>query len=334
MSAITLFISTLAPVISDYLALNEALGRRYENERRILKSLDGFLADQSDDASDLTNETFERWCSTLQHLSPTVRRNHMRITRNFCLYRRRRDTSCFVPDSGFFPAPHQQVQPYIFTDADVAKLIEATQMLHVTSTCPLRPAVFRLGIVLLYTAGLRRGELLRLTLDDVDRHAQTLFIRASKFHKSRSVPLSTSAFEEIECYLEIRSIHRVSAMAQEPLIIWNVDGPAQGYTGTGFHRVVRKLLRATDIRKPDGRLPRVHDFRHSMAVNALLNWYRSGADVQAKLPLLATYLGHISIVSTQRYLHFVDEISASASARFEQCCGRLITVPVRSRGDS
>ncbi len=333
MSAVAPFTSTLAPVISDYLALKEALGCRYANERRILKSLDVFLTAQPGE-SDLTIETFERWCSTLQHLSPTVRRNHMRITRNLCLYRRRKAPSCFVPDPGFFPAPHQQLQPHIFTDADVAKVIEATQTLQVTSTCPLRPAVFRLGIVLLYTAGLRRGELLRLTLEDVDRRARTLLIRASKFHKSRCLPLSTSAFEEVDRYLELRRTHRVPVSPQEPLLIWNVDGPARGYTGTGFYRVVRSLLRATEIRKPDGRLPRVHDFRHSMAVNALLSWYRSGADVQAKLPLLATYLGHVSIVSTQRYLHFVDDVAASASARFAQHCGRLITVSGRSRGDS
>lgn len=71
-----------------------------------------------------------------------------------------------------------------------------------------------------------------------------------------------------------------------------------------------------------------------MAVNALLNWYRLGADVQAKLPLLATYLGHVSIVSTQRYLHFIEDVAASASARFAQRCGRLVTVPGCSRSDS
>jgi integrase len=82
-----------------------------------------------------------------------------------------------------------------------------------------------------------------------------------------------------------------------------------------------------DIRTAAGRWPRVHDIRHTFAVQALLRWYRAGEDVQAKLPYLATYMGHVSIVSTQHYLHFIEPLAASASERFERCCGVLITVP-------
>jgi len=153
------FISTLAPVFSDYMALKQALGRRYANERRILQSLDAFLTGLSDDAPRLTEATFALWCKTLQHLSATVRRNSMRVVRNLCLYWRRRDPNCFVPDLELFPRPHQPVRPYIFADAEIVQLLDATRTLQVTATWPLRPAAFRLAIVLLYTAGLRRGEL-------------------------------------------------------------------------------------------------------------------------------------------------------------------------------
>jgi len=328
MNARIRFKSTLASVIADYLALKTALGRRYDSERWILQSLDVFLVEQATDA-DLTAETFACWCRTLQHLSPTVRRMRMRVVRNLCLYRRRMEPACFVPDAALFPPTRQGVKPHIFTDAQVIRIIKATRSLQVAAYCPLRPATFRLAIVLLYTAGLRRGELLRLTIADVDHREQTLLIRVTKFHKSRRVPLSPSVFKEVERYLKARRAHRLPA-PYEPLLIWNVDGPARGYTGTGLHRVIRRLLREAGIRKPDGRLPRTHDFRHSMAVNALLRWYRAGVDVHAKLPLLATYMGHVSILSTQHYLHFVDDLASSASARFAEHCGGL----VRVRNDS
>jgi integrase len=82
-------------------------------------------------------------------------------------------------------------------------------------------------------------------------------------------------------------------------------------------------------------LPRIHDFRHSFAVNALLRWYRAGADVGAKLPLLATYLGHGSAVSTHYYLHFVEPLRNAASERFEKLYGALVSPPpnpARRRG--
>jgi len=91
-------------------------------------------------------------------------------------------------------------------------------------------------------------------------------------------------------------------------------------------------LQRAGIKKSDGRQPRIHDFRHSFAVNALIRWYRTGANVQAKLPLLATWLGHVSIFSTYHYLHFVDELRQSANDRFTEAYGGVVVLvggPVR-----
>ena len=50
----------------------------------------------------------------------------------------------------------------------------------------------------------------------------------------------------------------------------------------------------------------------------MVAWYRSGADVQQLLPQLATYLGHVDIASTQRYLTMTAELLNEASLRFER----------------
>ena len=88
---------------------------------------------------------------------------------------------------------------------------------------------------------------------------------------------------------------------------------------------LRPLLQKCGILTPKGKLPRIHDFRHSFAVNALLRWYRAGADVEAKLPLLATYLGHGSAVSTHYYLHFIEPLRTAASERFANHYGELVS---------
>lgn len=99
----------------------------------------------------------------------------------------------------------------------------------------------------------------------------------------------------------------------------------RGYSGFGFGRIYRTLAQRAGIYKADGQLPRVHDARHSFAINALLRWYRAGVDVQNKLPLLSAYMGHVSIASTQYYLRFVEPLASAASERFAQHYGeRLI----------
>jgi integrase len=252
----------------------------------------------------------------------------MRDARNLCLYRRRREPDCFVPDLRLFPPVHQVIRPHIFTDAQVTQLLATARTLGRTANSPLCPDNMRLAIVLLYTAGLRRGELTRLTVGDYDVRERTLAIRASKFHKSRLVPVSADAADAIHRLLAMRRRQRFPAGADSPLL-WHRH---HGYSGGGFGCAMRALFRLTGIQTATGLVPRTHDWRHTFAVTALLRWYRDGADVQTKLPFLAAYMGHVSIVSTAYYLHFVEPLAAAASARFANHCGAVITAPAVGGG--
>lgn len=322
--------SVIGPVIDRFIDLKHALGRGYRNESRVLDSIDTFLSTRRTKHPDLTPEAFRSWCNTLLRLTSGVRRYRMRVVRNFCLYRRRTNPGCFVPDQAEFPPLHQPVQPHIFSEKEISALLRASTGLKATPDAPLRPEVFRLAIVLLYTTGMRRGELLHMTIGDYDHHDGTLIIRATKFHKSRLVPLSHDGIRVLKDYLRARRLHRLPVSLETPLI-WNNRTGGKGYTAGGLRDGMRRLLLAAGIRRPDGQLPRVHDFRHSFAVQALLRWYRSGSDVQAKLPLLATYMGHVSIVSTEYYLRFIDSVAGFASERFARRCGALVTTNPEER---
>jgi integrase/recombinase XerD len=324
------FASPLASVITQYLALKTALGRGYATERHLFRAFDAFRVAVG--AADLTPAAFDRWCQTQAHLKSGIRRTQMRMVRNLCLYRRRTEPECFVPDLAFFPPCHQYAPPYLVTEDEMARLIATTSTLFVTPAYPLRAQAMRIGLVLLYTAGLRRGELVRLTVGDYDPQAHTLLVRASKFHKSRLLPLSADAVQELEVYLSARRAFRPDTTTDDAPLIWRGGAVARGYSGSGFGRVFRTLARRAGIRTADGEPPRVHDIRHSFAVNALLRWYRAGVDVQAKLPLLSTYMGHVSIASTQYYLRFVEPVARVASERFAQHYGALVTsIPQEER---
>jgi len=307
--------------IAAYLAHQRALGRGYNNQERVLGALRRFLAQAS--AKDLDQVLFDRWCDTLGDLAANTRRARQLIVRKFCLYRRRDEPRCFVPDPLYFARLQPYRDPILVEPEQVARMLAAADRLAPTPGSPLLPAVMRIAIVLLYTAGLRRGELLRLTLGDVEPRSGVLRVRESKFHKSRLVPLSPDARSELQGYLRKRLAPGLDSGPRAALLCNTARGQ-RGYTGTGISGGIHRLFETAGVRTSDGRRPRIHDMRHSFAVQALIRWYRAGVDVQSQLPRLAMYMGHVSIVSTAYYLQFVPALASLASERFEQAFGALL----------
>jgi len=315
------FSSCIAEVIIRYLMLKQALGRKYDNEFCILKHLDAFLNTRK---SDLTAESFFAWLRTKQLLTSTGRREWMRVTRNFCLYRQRTEPFCFLPDILQFPERGQAIQPHIFTECEVIQLFNAIQQLKPNSLDLLRQEKYRLALILAYTSGVRRRELTRLIVGDYNPVEHTLLIRESKFHKSRLIPLSSDGWVAIELLLKKRRDLGLSVSEGLPLL-WNDCEGTKFYSKISSWKIFHSIFRIANIRTKNKRLPRPHDLRHTFAVHALLRWYREGFNVQVKLPILAIYMGHVSIESTQYYLRFIEEVIGSASERFEKCYGELVT---------
>jgi len=325
------FSSGLAPVFARYVDLKRALGRRFDLPARTLHDLDRFLCDQQPKFPDLNAAAFQAWCHTLEHVTSGVRRVRMLEVCAFCLYRRRTEPQCFVPDPSSFPPYHQRLKPHIFSEAEVARLLSAASGLKRNPLSPLRPKAISLAIILLFTTGIRRGELLNLMIGDYNRRESTLHIRETKFYKSRLLPINSGIADEIDRYLRTRS-QRKLPVSPDTALIWNPSWGGGAYSGTSLRRSLQPLLQKCGIATAKGKPPRIHDLRHSFSVNALLRWYRAGADVEAKLPLLATYLGHGSAVSTHYYLHFIEPLRTAASERFAKHYGALISpVPQASR---
>lgn len=326
MSVVAEFTSAVGPVIARFVALKQALGHRYDAQHGVLARLDRFLA--AGPVSDLTAESFSAWCSSIEHLTPGGRRMQMQLVHQFCRYRRRSEPACFVPDPSQFPLRQPTPQPHVFSEGEIVRLLHVADALRPWGRSPLYRQVARLALVLLYTSGLRRGELVRLTLGDYDPIEQVLHVRDSKFHKSRIVPLSKDAGREIERYLEDRCRGRFPRDAAAPLLLHRDSA----YDGNGLRLLVRHLFQLAGIRTAGGRLPRVHDLRFTFALHALLRWYRAGSDVQARLPALATYMGHVSILSTQYYLPVLDVVAEQASERFDRHSARFFAAAPDERG--
>jgi integrase len=244
--------------LATYLSSRRALGRSYIPEECVLRALRAFLARAG--ADDLTGPLFDRWRCRSSHLSTSTRLREERTVYKFCLYRRRTERRCFLPDPLSFVRLKPYPLPMILGREHVARLLAACLRRRRGRRFAFHGAVMRLAIVLLYTAGLRRGELVRLTFADVNAAAGVLRIQDSKFHKSRWVPLSASATKELQTYLRVRATAPFDRGPNAPLLCTLTGRP---YSGSLFWRAFNKLCVVAGVRGDNGRCPRPHDMRHS-----------------------------------------------------------------------
>jgi integrase len=172
------------------------------------------------------------------------------------------------------------LSPLRSAGGEVVRLLEFIDSYRLQTDPKLRRAALRLAVILLHTTGLRRGELARLTLGDIDLEAGVLRIVASKFHKSRWAPLSASAAKELQVYVKAR-LKVVRSSAASSRLLYNCA--TRAYGSGGLSSAVKRIMQASGI-WPANKMPRVHDLRHGFAVSALKRWYEEGRDVQSELP--------------------------------------------------
>ncbi len=313
----------LRDVVDGYIHHWRTLGRLYNHQEWLLGTLCRFM--EASSMADLDQACFDAWCASKEHVTPSVLRTSQLIVRKLCLYRQRTEPDCFVPNPIYFMRDTPSQAPVIIGPSEIAHLLDTIADMPAHPVFPLRSAVMRLAVVLLYTAGLRRGELVKLTLADINMEQGVLAIRESKYHKTRFLPLSHDALSEIRAYFRLRLAPGTDISPCSPLLgHYTLSGKFIGYKGGGLGQLLTSLMNTAKICDPQGHRPRVHDFRHSFAVQALLRWYRDGADVQAQLPKLSMYMGHVSILSTALYLHWIPDIATVASNRFESQWGKLM----------
>lgn len=305
--------------VEAFISSRRALGRAIKVDEYVLRRLRKYLARTG--YSDLNAESFGRWRRRLRHAAHNTQVDWAMMVYRFCRYRRRRENHCFLPQRSTLGRHRPYPLPTPIEADQVRRLLLFAGRHSRRGDYPLRPAAHRLAIVLMYTAGLRRGEVARLCLEDVGPGTGVLRIQDSKFHKSRWVPLSVSATRELRAYLRVRGALVPRAAHNQALLC---SYPEHGYCLNGLSHMVHTLMHRSGIWATAPRIPRVHDLRHAFAVAALRRWYEDGRDVQSELPKLAMYMGHVSIASTTYYLRFMPAVVALASERFANVCGDLI----------
>lgn len=309
------FESSLGELMRNHVERMQRRGYRYEAADVICRRFDRFLQQRPDldgQPLEIMLEHYRRTKTTANH--PAECEKLARILNNALCHD---DPSRPKRQSDNRPA--KQVargwrRPYIYSSKDIQKLL-AIARVYPSPRASSRPINLYTMLVLAYCAGLRIGEIARLTLGDVDMQSGTIAIRETKFFKSRILPLSDSAMDALRVLLEARQKAKVSRSPDAGLF-WH-DQKNRYYCRATISDHLVAILRMAGLKPATGRTgPRIHDLRHTFVVHRILEWYRQGVNPQEKLPYLATYLGHRDINSTLVYITVTQELLHEASERF------------------
>jgi integrase/recombinase XerD len=317
------FQSVLSACLEKFLQEKHACGYAYHEASRILRHLDKFLVHEGLVAYELPGCLARKWLAKKAHESARTHRQRITVTRQFSRFLLRLGYSAYVPDSALAARNPSTFVPRMLTDEELRRFFQAVDSLEPTARSPLRhlimPEVFRL----LFGCGFRVREVLKLRVRDVDLQQGIITVRQGKFRKDRLVPPALSLVNRLRKY--------AAHFENRPPDATFFPGPSgRPFSLRTVYTLFRRLLLQCGIPHAGrGKGPRIHDARHLFAVRTLRRWDRDGEDLDAKLPLLATYLGHQHLSGTQYYLHLTAELFPEITARADAAFGDVI--PRRSQ---
>jgi integrase len=306
----------LRAALADYLRIRRALGYKLAKDERALRNFVAFL--EACGAERVNTELALDWATLPEHAHPASLANRLTMARQFASYLQTIDPATEVPPSRLLRAGNRRATPYIYTDSEIAALIDAAAMLRY----PLLVATYRTLLGLLAVSGLRVGEAIRLDTSDIDRKRGLLIVRDTKFGKTRLVPLHPTTIDALDDYLRRRGRLYPCPEPRTQALFISAAGTRLIYNCVNF--TFLKLARNAGLRarSPTCR-PRAHDLRHTMAVRTVLDAYHTGADVHARLTVLSTYLGHVNPSNTYWYLSAAPELLALAGERLQRHLDQL-----------
>jgi integrase len=312
------FRSALAPLMDRFLQEKRACGYRYARGSLYLQSLDRFLTGAGVASVKLPRTVVDRWTAKQPHEKPTTQATRVSYTRQFAEFLVRHGHEAFIPHYRGAAIFKCDFAPHIFTTCEIRGLFEAADRLRPDRNSRLRHIMLPLIFRALYGCGMRGGEVVKLVVGDVDLGEAMFAVRGGKFRKDRLVPIAPSLLARLRDY--------ASKMGDRSAQAIFFPAPHGGrYHISTVYGAFRQLLRMAKIPHGGrGRGPRLHDLRHTFAVHRLVRWYREGVDLNAKLPVLAVYMGHVGMEGTQRYLRLIADLFPDVAARQEAAFGQVI----------
>ena len=303
----------LQQILEDYLTIRRSLGFKLGRAEKLLNQ---FLAHMHHvGATIVTTDVAMQWATQPPNGTSGWRAHRLSVVRSFARHLHAIDPAHQVPPTDLLGGRSRRATPYPYSSEDIAALMTAARSLR---RFPLRAATFETLVGLLAATGLRVGEAIRLNRGDIDWRDGLLTVANTKFNKTRLVPLHPTTVEALRSYDRRRD--ELCPRPVDPSFFVSTAGTRLRYDGV--HWTWLKLVRLAGLEAlSESCRPRPHDLRHRFAVTTLIGWYHDGGDVQARLPLLSTILGHVHPGSTYWYLSAAPELLGLAARRLEAAWG-------------
>lgn len=318
------FGSVLAAELTQFLQFQRAAGYRYREEAGALQRLDRFLAVHlAKDDPVITRDLVCAYLARCGDESETTREHRLSLLRQVCRFLALREPRTVIPPPRCLGIHRRPFVARVLTRTEGCRFIQACIAYPGRPSFPLRGVVHGTALILLYLTGLRVGEAVRLTVRDVDLSEAVLRIRDTKFGKTRLVPLAADLAARLSHCRDAVALNLGSRTPDAPFF----PGPKGQLCAIHSIRYsFLKVIASAGLPRQRGdRGPRLHDLRHSFACLRLLLWCEQAADLGAKLPLLSTYLGHVGLTSSQRYLQLTADLRTEVTQRHQARFGHLIT---------
>jgi integrase/recombinase XerD len=293
--------------VEEYIALRRGLGYRSRAPERLLRGFADTL-DAAGHRGPIGLEASLAWAAATHSTDPHHPSRRLTVIRGFLRHLSAVDGATQVPAPGLLGPSFRRTQPHVYSDAEIADLTLAA--LDLDRPDRLRPHCYVTLFGLLACTGLRIAEALALSIDDVDLTAGMLTIRAGKRGRTRWVPLHPTTLAPLRHYAARRARYAGTAFFRTD----RSDRVSYNAAATTFTRLRQRLGWTAHGRT---RPPRIHDLRHRFVVRRIQAWHADGVDVNAKIPALATYLGHVQVSDVYWYLSAVPELTDIVSARFQ-----------------
>ena len=303
----------LHQILGDYLSIRRGFGFKLEREGALLPDFVDSLEEAQSPV--ITSALALAWATKPTNAKPYWWARRLGLVRVFAHYVHTLDPRTEVPPHDLLPCSSHRPPPYIYTDQEVVALLAVTDQIQQ----PFRAQTYRTLLGLLASTGMRIGEAVALDKTDLDPDEGILKIHKGKFGKSREVPLHPTTYQALQDYTRSRNryFHRSTSSA------FFLSLRATRLIYSNVHLTFFRMVDWAGLADRKPRRPRIHDLRHTFAVCTLIDWYRAGLDVESRLPLLSTYLGHVGPSTTYWYLSAVPELTGVAVERLEQSLGGL-----------
>lgn len=301
----------LRAAIANYLDLRRSLGFKLKTDELYLRNFAAFMERRY--ATHITIKLAEKWARQPASTTPNYHAGRLRAVRSFARYRIHTDPRTEIPPADLLPRQRTAFEPYIFSKEEIERILAGSWRQWAGATwfyCLGRYTIYGL----LSVTGMRVGEVLNLDIDDVDLDQGVITIRNTKFGKSRLVPVHETTRIVLQRYRDERDDFLNGRMVKA----FFISAYGRRIIHEALERAFRRLSKRIGMRGiTDATGPRLHDLRHTMAVEVLRRCYATGADPERRLPALSTYLGHTNLSHTYWYLHQNPELMTEAVARLQ-----------------